>query len=314
MTGISRIGNIAGSEPIVSSRKWCATFNNYTPEEYKYLVNEAEKFQYIIVGKETAPTTGTPHLQIYIEPGEKVGKKRIQQIISGSTRRRQYERVSVTIANGDAPHNLVYISKQDAHPLVVGIPGESGKSSQLGLCIADIKKYQGIRDSVHMHSSVWVTHHRGLTFLKKFYQRNIQATRSFICITGPSNIGKTSWINFHYPNAYWLPNAHGNSGSESVFWDEYIDQETIVIDDFMKGIIPFSLLLRVADKFAVTVQTKGSCIQLQHKTLIISSNYNVSDWFPGVAYKEPMYRRITKYVNQLDVSVWRTANPNPSEA
>ncbi len=43
---------------------WCFTLNNYTPEEVEHLKNAS--CRYVVFGYETAPTTGTPHLQGYI--------------------------------------------------------------------------------------------------------------------------------------------------------------------------------------------------------------------------------------------------------
>lgn len=58
-------GNTKQSSP---AKKWCFTLNNYTDEDEKYLVPEllneiGTKWQF---GKETAPTSGTPHLQGWV--------------------------------------------------------------------------------------------------------------------------------------------------------------------------------------------------------------------------------------------------------
>jgi len=42
------------------------TVNNYTSDDHSRFLNH-EWFSYICIGKEVAPTTGTPHLQIYAE-------------------------------------------------------------------------------------------------------------------------------------------------------------------------------------------------------------------------------------------------------
>lgn len=46
------------------SYAWCFTLNNYTDEEIRRL--ESLECERLVVGKEVAPTTGTPHLQGYI--------------------------------------------------------------------------------------------------------------------------------------------------------------------------------------------------------------------------------------------------------
>lgn len=44
---------------------WCFTLNNYTLKEYEALQNQ--ECRYLLMGKEIAPTTGTPHIQGYIQ-------------------------------------------------------------------------------------------------------------------------------------------------------------------------------------------------------------------------------------------------------
>ena len=53
---MSRVGN--------KSRAYVFTCNNYTDEDIGYL--SSLRFQYLILGKEVAPTTGTKHLQGYV--------------------------------------------------------------------------------------------------------------------------------------------------------------------------------------------------------------------------------------------------------
>lgn len=47
-------------------RAWCFIINNWTEAVYKRL-QDYDGYTYIAVGKEVAPTTGTPHLQCYVE-------------------------------------------------------------------------------------------------------------------------------------------------------------------------------------------------------------------------------------------------------
>lgn len=48
-------------------KRLCSTLNNYSEEHYEFMKNYASKWAvYAIIGKETAPTTGTPHLQGYM--------------------------------------------------------------------------------------------------------------------------------------------------------------------------------------------------------------------------------------------------------
>lgn len=51
----------------VRVKRFCFTLNNYTEDDIKKLQEYAQEWtQFAIIGKEIAPTTGTPHLQGYM--------------------------------------------------------------------------------------------------------------------------------------------------------------------------------------------------------------------------------------------------------
>lgn len=64
-------GNTKTSTPnkkrISPSRRWVFTLNNYTDEQLSNLAKLSEGWKQAIIGKEVCPTTGTPHLQGYVE-------------------------------------------------------------------------------------------------------------------------------------------------------------------------------------------------------------------------------------------------------
>ncbi len=45
---------------------WVVVWNNY-PEDWEVKLKAITCLKYVIAGKEIAPTTGTPHLQMYIQ-------------------------------------------------------------------------------------------------------------------------------------------------------------------------------------------------------------------------------------------------------
>lgn len=55
--------------------RWYATINNFTEEDIESL--KSVDHRELVVGKETAPSTGTPHLHVYIALHQ---KKRLSQM------------------------------------------------------------------------------------------------------------------------------------------------------------------------------------------------------------------------------------------
>lgn len=68
----TRVGNIRATR-VVPSKYWRFTWNNYTKAGVKELIKKFKnKGCLYIFGYEVAPTTGTPHLQGYIESPKKI--------------------------------------------------------------------------------------------------------------------------------------------------------------------------------------------------------------------------------------------------
>ena len=85
--------------------RWLFTLNNYTPQDLDYdvwLYLPQNDISYLVVGREIAPTTGTPHLQGYIRFGH---RKRLTQVVA------LIPRAHWTAANGSEEQNRTYCSK-----------------------------------------------------------------------------------------------------------------------------------------------------------------------------------------------------------
>lgn len=67
----------------------------------------------------------------------------------------------------------------------------------------------------------------------------------------------------------------------SKFWDGYVGQEHVIIDEFRGG-IDVSHLLRWLDRYPVIVEVKGSSTVLKAKTIYITSNKDPRDWYPDL--------------------------------
>jgi len=96
-------------------RRWCFTLNNYTPEEIAKLQNLSDRVTYIIFGKEIAPTTGTPHLQGYLELKAKTRVGGVKELLGCA-------RVHLVVARGTAEENTTYCSKEATDVYTRGAP------------------------------------------------------------------------------------------------------------------------------------------------------------------------------------------------
>lgn len=77
------------------------------------------------------------------------------------------------------------------------------------------------------------------------------------------------------------------------WWDSYTNQKVALIDDVdpkkMEHLGHF--LKQWTDKFAVTGETKGGHVQLNHHVLIITSNWTIEECFPDPVMGEAIASR-----------------------
>lgn len=83
-------------------RSWIFTINNYTDQDVDELF--MMNFKYMIIGFEIAPTTGTPHIQGYVQFYEQRLKRAVKHDI---------HRGHIKVAYGNFEDNIAYCSKDD---------------------------------------------------------------------------------------------------------------------------------------------------------------------------------------------------------
>lgn len=101
-------------------------------------------------------------------------------------------------------------------------------------------------------------------------------------IWGPTGTGKSSYCHTLFPEAYWK--------SKSEWWDGYDGQETVIIDEFY-GWLPYDYMLRLLDRYPMSVEIKGSHVQFLAKRIIITSNKSPLCWYK-TGNSDALLRRI----------------------
>lgn len=84
--------------------RWCFTLNNYSESEIQRL--KEYECRFIIFGEERCPTTGTPHLQGYIELVDRV-------YLGALKRGLDLPRIHLERARGTADENISYCAKEE---------------------------------------------------------------------------------------------------------------------------------------------------------------------------------------------------------
>lgn len=110
---------------------------------------------------------------------------------------------------------------------------------------------------------------------------------------GPTGTGKTRTVYSRDPNVFVLsmPDRRG----DMVWWDGYVRQKGILLDDY-EGEIPYRQLLRILDGYPMQLQVKGSFVTKNWSHVYITSNLPVEDWYPARNDISHLKRRINEVI------------------
>jgi hypothetical protein len=120
--------------PRVQSKRWVFTLNNPTPQDEISLRLLAESCEYLVFGRELAPTTGTPHLQGFVVfPSNK----------SITAARASFPRCFVQIARATSLEAATYCKKDGDFEEFGRVPNTPGRTN----------RYEDFRDWVVSHGT-----------------------------------------------------------------------------------------------------------------------------------------------------------------
>lgn len=151
-------------------RRWTITLNNpKVPMDQLY---HPAVMSYLIAGFEKAPTTGTPHYQIYLE----TQKRRTPGAWAKELAILWGSHPKVFKSKGTAEQNVVYSMKdQDTTEQFVefGEAMKQGARTDLDEAIAELVGGASVTDLWNSHTSVMIKYHKGIKEAYRFVSPNI---------------------------------------------------------------------------------------------------------------------------------------------
>lgn len=258
------------------TRAYCFTVNNYDDDVYNAICNI--DCQYLIVGKEIAPTTGTPHLQGYIYFTSAKTCSKVKKLIPGH----------VEPAKGSGAQNKEYCSKGgDVYEKGVMPIGGVGKQATMAQKIERNKQLmeRPLNELVaegHIHPcQVKGLYNARLICAQESPPYHHKSTRG-VWVHGPPSVGK-SYFARSIDESYYMK-------AQNKWFDGYTGQKVIIIDDMDSNCLGHYLKLW-ADEYPVTGEVKGGHVNLQHHYLVVTSNYSIADLFEDSKMREAIESR-----------------------
>lgn len=255
---------------------WCFTLNNYSEDEYASLLETLKECRYFIVGKEVGDG-GTPHLQGYAcFP---------RRYTFNALRNKFGSRYHLEGARGTPRQNREYCSKG-------GDFAEGGELPEVGAAnhhnrgrtearIEAAKRFRsclarGNRGLVEFADSFpdeWV--YNGLNMLRNTQSLITPIERPNIDVEwvyGQPGVGKSRYAHDKFPEAYIKE-------PRTKWWNGYLQEKEVIIDDFGPNGIDINHLLRWFDRYKCLVETKGGMVSLYADKFIVTSNFHPEELF-----------------------------------
>jgi len=268
---------------------FCFTLNNYSEDEYSSLLETLQETKYWIVGKEIGDG-GTPHLQGFIVFSRRYAFNVIRNKLG--------PRYHIEGARGTARQNRVYCSKGGDFAEGGSIPQEGRRTE--GSSRADTARafstcltrgHRGIAEFADEYPDAWG--YSGFNLLRNAQLLILPIDRPFIDVEwvwGEPGVGKSRYAHDKFPDAYIKE-------PRTKWWNGYLQEAQVIIDDFAPNGIDMNHLLRWFDRYKCLVETKGGMLALHATEFIVTSNFHPLDCFKdkdGVPHPQmdALYRRI----------------------
>nr|QIK03914.1 replication-associated protein [Tundra vole stool-associated circular virus] len=259
-------------------RRFVFTLNNWTQEEYDYLTKEfAPQTTWGVIGKETGET-GTSHLQGAVILGTQWSFSRLKTLTG-------LRRSHIECMRGKPEDSLSYCTKQDENAFIWGTLPEPGKRKDIEVAVDQIKAGVSLRTLAQGEDGAGaiavVKFYRGLTVLRSLTQPVRTVAPKVFWVSGETGTGKTRSV---FKSARLLVGGNDDDiwiSSGGLRWfDGYDGQSVVIFDDFRaKHVTSFAFLLRLLDRYPVSVEFKGGFVNWVPKFIFITCPYDIESCF-----------------------------------
>lgn len=267
-------------------RGWVFTINNPTDEDEHWVFNLFNYSSYVVAGRETAPTTGTKHLQGFVYFANQRTFKGVQQLLPhGAHIEPKSERSTFKQCSDYCKKDNDFF-EAGILPMDQQAKGEKGK--------ADARERWELAKKGDFESLPPEHYQRYRAIYAQFRLVVDRNELDNLWIQGRSGCGKSRLVRDTYGPGTELGGELGfYSKPMSKWWDGYCEEETVLLDDFDPRHAEFlSYYLKIwSDHYAFNAEVKCGMTKIRPKRIIVTSQYSIEQCFQEPQTVEAINRR-----------------------
>jgi len=243
--------------------------------------------RYLIMGKEIAPSTGTPHIQGFMWTTSPCTLQQVKKKFKGAW-------IACPGKDKGPDHWVEYCSKEDVDATILGVAptqeeflAQIPKGQGARTDLLDIKKKidEGVPCESLMghdtHFGAFASHRKYFHEYQSYKRRRIEFSKPSVhVIYGKSGSNKTRSV---YDSETDLEELHVWEPHHNQWFDGYHGQDAVLFDEF-RGQLPYGMLLCLLDGYpSRKVQTKGGMVHWSPKRIYLTSPFHPAEWYPNLA-------------------------------
>lgn len=269
----------------MSGRNWCFVWNNPTTTQLEW----PSFVRYAVWQYEVGEETGTPHLQGYVEFSKLMRLSGCRKILNKANWRTRYKESTRDQARDYCLKERTRIEGPWEHGQWV----KDGERTDLQKVTDKIKDGASLKEIFEEAPETTLKYTKNIQTLRALYDTHQDSAPQVHVRWGEPGSGKTRFVYDNHTDVYAKPDGD--------WFDGYEGQEVVIFDDFYGG-IKYNLLLRLLDRYPLKVPIKGGFVNWRPRIIYITSNVSPEDWYPNIADKRALMRRITSVTQLGDTS------------
>jgi len=232
--------------------------------------------KWLIFGRETGES-GTPHLQGACTLGTQVAFSTLKTWTG-------FKRAHLEQMRGSVNDSLAYCSKQDSEPFEWGTrPQVGGKSKELQLAVAEVEAGARIREMAlsGKFGMALTQNANGLRNYRQLRQpnRDPEEPPIVLWLAGKTGCGKSRFAWKLLTTLFGIEGTWLCNTSNLQWFDGYDNHPGALFDDFRAKGVAFNFVLRVTDRYPLSVPFKGGFTTWNPRVIIFSGPEDLEHTF-----------------------------------